>query len=248
MHESGHQIASGNALPASAPCGTLYAMLEPQPRKRTQSDLTESEILRAALVLSRTKGMEFSLRELADQLGTWPNTLYSFFPDKRAIQSAVLGEVMGEVMRTPAMVQINDSSLTWDDRLRALCFAMFETLSPYAGAGRLLTFYGLGGASNALQVMRAMMLPLLESGLSQARAAQIMQACRFFVFEMCDLRYATQHGDANSANVLEALDEQQADPLLAAIYKQYSTARVPERAMIGIDLMIAGIRAEVAAK
>jgi AcrR family transcriptional regulator len=103
-----------------------------------------AELARAALDVLRTRGMQTSMRELADALGIKRPTLYFYFPDLGAVLESVLDQLYQTLTETVlARVRDHDHPL---DRLRAVVDATlaFHRERPQLVAG-LLQLWALGG-------------------------------------------------------------------------------------------------------
>ena len=81
-----------------------------------EEPLTRGRILRAALSLVDEAGMEaLSMRRLAKELGVDPMAIYHHVPNKRALLSALIGEVFSG-MRVPEEA---GDPVDWRERVRA---------------------------------------------------------------------------------------------------------------------------------
>ena len=101
-------------------------------------------LARAALDVLRTRGMQTSMRELADALGIKRPTLYFYFPDLGAVFETVLEQLYRALTETVlAKVQGHGHPI---DRLRAVIDATleFHRERPQLVAG-LLQLWALGG-------------------------------------------------------------------------------------------------------
>lgn len=103
-----------------------------------------AELARAALDVLRARGMQTSMRELADALGIKRPTLYFYFPDLGAVVESVLDQLYQTLTETVlARVREHDHPI---DRLRAVIDATlaFHRERPQLVAG-LLQLWALGG-------------------------------------------------------------------------------------------------------
>jgi AcrR family transcriptional regulator len=101
-------------------------------------------LARAALDVLRTRGMQISMRELADALGIKRPTLYFYFPDLGAVFETVL-EQMYQALTDAVMARVREQDHPID-RLRAVIDATlaFHRERPQLIAG-LLQLWSLGG-------------------------------------------------------------------------------------------------------
>jgi AcrR family transcriptional regulator len=112
-----------------------------------------AELARAALDVLRTRGMQTSMRELADALGIKRPTLYFYFPDLGAVFESVLDQLYRTLTETVlAQVREHDHPI---DRLRAVIDATlaFHRERPQLVAG-LLQLWALGGRDLAVVLER----------------------------------------------------------------------------------------------
>lgn len=103
-----------------------------------------SELARAAFEVLRTRGMQTSMRELADALGVKRPTLYFYFPDLGAVFETVLDQMYRALAESViARTQLADNPL---DRLRAVVEATlaFHKERPQL-IGGLLQLWAMGG-------------------------------------------------------------------------------------------------------
>src|SRR6185369_10047626 len=83
-----------------------------------------SELARAAFEVLRARGMQTSMRELADALGVKRPTLYFYFPDLGAVFESVLDQMYGELGEF-VMARMNGVAHPLD-RLRTVVQATLE--------------------------------------------------------------------------------------------------------------------------
>ncbi|MBL0215777.1 MAG: TetR/AcrR family transcriptional regulator [Myxococcales bacterium] len=103
-----------------------------------------SELARAAFEVLRTRGMQTSMRELAEALGVKRPTLYFYFPDLGAVFETVLDQMYRALAESViARTQLADNPL---DRLRAVVEATlaFHKERPQL-IGGLLQLWAMGG-------------------------------------------------------------------------------------------------------
>jgi TetR/AcrR family tetracycline transcriptional repressor len=93
----------------------------------TRAGLTGGQILTAARELVEREGVEsLTMRQLADQLGVAPNSIYSHFRDKAALVDAVLDDLLAEIA-DPVI-----GSGAWQDGVIALMARSRDTLLRHA--------------------------------------------------------------------------------------------------------------------
>ncbi|HMG53858.1 MAG TPA: helix-turn-helix domain-containing protein, partial [Kofleriaceae bacterium] len=103
-----------------------------------------AELARAAFEVLRARGMQTSMRELADALGVKRPTLYFYFPDLGAVFETVLDQMYQSLAET-VLARVREHAHPID-RLRAAIDATleFHRQRPQLIAG-LLQLWALGG-------------------------------------------------------------------------------------------------------
>jgi len=214
-------------------------------RKRTRADLSKEAILDAAIVLVKRDGMDFSMRDLGEELSSWPNTVYAFFQTKRALQDALLDRIVGEALTDQVVDRLIDANVPWQDRLRSFGLAIFDTLSKYPGAGHLITHFGMVGSSNGMRLFQLMIHFHISIGLAPDRAATALQASAFFLLEISDLAASKAIGQANSTAMSQSALATDKQSEIAQAVAAMVELPIRERALAGLDLFIAGLEREI---
>ena len=141
------------------------AVLAPQERPRRRPGgarpdgplLERSQIVEAALALTRRFGLDgMSMRKLGTELGVTSMAIYWYFKGKDELVDAILEYVFAEVPLP------DDASRAWDERLRALSWAVHDVLIEYPGVADQLYTY---------QNYPASAVPLVEYGIQALRDA-----------------------------------------------------------------------------
>jgi AcrR family transcriptional regulator len=113
-------------------------------------------VVSAARHIAAQEGVErLTMRRLADAVGTMPNALYTYFPDKAAILDAVLDDLLGEL-------QGPRRNLTWRQGLVSLMSSYRRLLLAQPGLIALTVSRPMVGP-NALRV-REDLLTLFRRG------------------------------------------------------------------------------------
>jgi TetR/AcrR family tetracycline transcriptional repressor len=135
---------------------------KPGPRRA----LTERDILDAALALLDAGGPDAaSIRRIAAAVGVAPNAVYTYFPDKAAVQRALVERLLGQVDRVPR------TGGSWRADVAALAVDLRRRLVAHPGAVPLM----LGGpmdGPNALLLGERLLDLLATGGLSPEAAAR----------------------------------------------------------------------------
>jgi TetR/AcrR family tetracycline transcriptional repressor len=134
----------------------------PGPRRA----LTEREILDAALALLDAGGPDAaSIRRIAAAVGVAPNAVYTYFPDKAAVQRALVERLLGQLDHA---ARTGDS---WRADVEALAVDLRRRLVAHPGAVPLM----LGGpmdGPNALLLGERLLDLLAAGGLHPEAAAR----------------------------------------------------------------------------
>lgn len=125
--------------------------------------LSRDKILDTAMALLREGGgQELSIRQLAQQLGTVPGNLYTYFPNKEALLDALAAHALGTIEIRA------DASLPWDAQLASWLAAFRATLKQRP---ELMLLMGLAGTAPSTLAVIGRLASLMESaGLGRAQA------------------------------------------------------------------------------
>jgi AcrR family transcriptional regulator len=127
-------------------------------RRGKPPNLTEKEIVDAALEVIRAEGLEaLSMRRLSRELGRSAMAPYWYVADKQQLLDLVAREVLSEVSLPSA------ESGSWEDRLRAVVEAIDARLRQHPGIAEIL-FARMQSTDRRL--IRGIMAILLEAGFS----------------------------------------------------------------------------------
>jgi AcrR family transcriptional regulator len=175
-----------------------------------------AELARAAFEVLRVRGMQTSMRELADALGIKRPTLYFYFPDLGAVFDTVL-EQMYQALTEAVMARV--ASFTHPiDRLRAVIDATlsFHRERPQL-IGGLLQLWALGGRDleavlarerRGVLAARELMIAELRAGIAK-REVRPCQPERVIDLVLAFVEGAVVHHviGLGAASPIEATDE-----------------------------------------
>ncbi len=208
--------------------------------------LSPDIILDVALDRVRSEGIDFSMRDIADDLGVWPMATYRHFENRDALISAIVDFVLGEVMSDAAIQNMGDRRRRWQGRIREFCLHAYDILVQYPGVAEKVT-YGLLHTPNGLRLIETMIAFLNEIGLPRRRAAVVFQSVSIFVTETATLEYARFRGDANADALVDRIEDQRpVYPEACDFVGILVSIPVRDRLKAGLDLFIAGVSAELA--
>ena len=212
--------------------------------KRTRADLSKAEILDAARELARRDGMDFAMRDLAEALNTWPNAIYGHFKNKFTLQQELVDHILDQAFTGEVFRELLNEETSWEDRLRRGGQEIFDVCSRYYGLGRLLSAHGMGSTSKAMQMIPALVMMLMRQGLSEVRAATIMQAATVYICSMGDMAAMFERGITNREAFLGTLDTTSGGPM-ADTMEVFFAYKKAERVKVGIDMFISAAKAEI---
>jgi TetR/AcrR family tetracycline transcriptional repressor len=136
-------------------------------RRGRRRALTEQEFLDAALALLDEGGTDaMSLRAIATRVGVAPNAVYTYFPDKAAVVSALVERVLGEVDHG-----VTDGPRPWRERVEALAVELRARLSAHPGVVGLMIGGPMDGP-HALALTEGLLGVLADGDLDTADAAR----------------------------------------------------------------------------
>jgi TetR/AcrR family tetracycline transcriptional repressor len=200
-----------------------------------------ARIVDAALALVDEVGaQEFSMRALADRLGSSTATLYRRVSGKDEILTYVADRVLGEVA---SLTRARGPAPTWDAAIIAGAESLFETLRAHPKA--VVLFLGhVPAGPNALLAREHALTALLAAGLSPHLAAQTYTAVARYV-----IGFGLQLGE-------EALTSQATDDDLSALYRSLDPQQFPatvsaagslprplaDEFHFGLNLILRGVR------
>jgi TetR/AcrR family transcriptional regulator, tetracycline repressor protein len=154
----------------------------PGPRRA----LSEREILDAALGLLDEGGpAAASIRGIAAQVGVAPNAVYTYFPDKAAVERAIVERLLGRVDHD--VLESPDRS--WRERVEAFAVELRARLTAHPGAVRLLVGGPMEGPQ-ARALNDRLVDVLLDGGLNSADAARAAYLVTVYLFGALALQVA----------------------------------------------------------
>lgn len=163
-------------MPASAQRG----------RRGPRRALTQDQILDAALSLLDEGGPNAaSVRGIAAKVGVAPNAVYTYFPDKAAVVSALVERLLGEVDHAA----FADRDQHWRLRVETIALELRSRLTAHPGAVPLV----MGGPMNgphALALGERLLELLADAGLKPPAAARASYLLIVYVFGSIALEVA----------------------------------------------------------
>jgi AcrR family transcriptional regulator len=208
----------------------LGARRGPRPR------FSREEVLAAALrVIDTVPPDGFTMRRVADELGMGVMTLYGYVRNKEEILEGLVGLLMSDPQRATG-------TATWDERLRA------EVRDLHGVGRRHPNLVTLVLAQNSptpgmFNMRERMMTAMLDAGFTDTTALHALGAlCNYA------LGFAAAQALAAPIDLPERISELPNDefPSLSRLAEIYSIHLSDEAFTFGLDLLIAGLHAEIA--
>jgi TetR/AcrR family transcriptional regulator, tetracycline repressor protein len=157
----------------------------PGPRRA----LTEDEILDAALSLLDDGGANAaSVRGIAAKVGVAPNAVYTYFPDKAAVETALVERLLGEVDHGV----FADRTVPWRQRVESLALELRARLTAHPGAVALMIGGPMDGP-HALGLHERLLELLADAELDPTEAARAAYLLIVYVFGAIALEVAAGH-------------------------------------------------------
>jgi len=197
-------------------------------------------ILDTALELLNEVGIDaLSTRAIAQRLGVQQPALYWHFKNKRALLDAMNGEILARAHEA----RVPRAGESWQDFFRRNARGFRAALLTYRDGARVHA--GTEAEPDDLAPVEAQAMCLVRAGFTPAQAMQLFIAVsRYVVGCVLEEQASPIAGSEDQARLDEAA---QAYPILAeamAYYRQSGHEGLFER---GLDLMVKGAEAELAA-
>jgi TetR/AcrR family transcriptional regulator, tetracycline repressor protein len=155
-------------------------------RRGPRRALTQGQILDAALSLLDDGGANAaSVRGIAAKVGVAPNAVYTYFPDKAAVVSALVERLLGEVDHAA----FADRDQPWRQRMESLALELRVRLTLHPGAVPLMIGGPMNGP-NALALGERLLELLADAGLNPTEAARASYLLIVYVFGSIALEVA----------------------------------------------------------
>ncbi len=186
-------------------------MATPSKRRRPgpRRALTEDEILDATLQLLDEGGANgASVRGIAAKVGVAPNAVYTYFPDKAAIITALVERLFGEVDHGV----FADRGQPWRQRVESLAIELRARLAAHPGAATLIIGQPRTGP-HALALNERLLELFADAGLTPTDAARASHLLFGYVFSSVtlDLADLNQPGSPTTAERIAARHQAFAD-------------------------------------
>lgn len=212
--------------------------------KRTKANLTREEVLDAAMKLAERQGMDLSMRDLAEALNTWANTIYAFFEDKSHLQQALVNHIVDQAFDEEKLKALMQSDQHWSEALKDAGMTLFKLAARYRGVGPLMLAFGMGTTSRAMLLVPALVIVLMREGLSEERAALIIHTAINYVLALGQTMALFNAGLANTDAFEDAVEQASGAPM-AATRKVFFDYGGEERVEAGLGVFISAVKRDL---
>jgi len=187
-------------------------------------NLTEGEIVDAALRLIKTDGVEgLTMRRLSKELGRSHMAMYYYVSDKNALLDLVASAALSDI----SIPDTSDGQ--WDTRLRGLIERIDEQLRAHPGIGEILLERML---STDRRVLNAAMSILVDAGFDDADVLMAYATVHTYLFGRYQLVTAQR----------TAVDEPAAQDTVGRLVPQLSALTGRDFFNFGVETLISGLR------
>ena len=204
--------------------------------------LSVRRVVEAAVGVADEHGLDaLSIRQLAKELGVTPMAIYGHVANKEQLLDLMLDFVLGEV-------DVDHRELAPLDAARATIVSYNQVLERHRGMARIYAGAVRIGP-NGLRVVDAILGHLMAAGFSAEQAAHAFRALYTYVMGHSQAGRVLPHdaagdGPPGPPGFFRALPEAEAPHAHAAAPYLFEATTREERFERGLDLMLAGLRAE----
>ncbi|MFF3376609.1 TetR/AcrR family transcriptional regulator C-terminal domain-containing protein [Streptomyces sp. NPDC002680] len=215
-------------------------------RMTRRGPLTRAEIVRQALVVAETEGMEkLSLHKIAAAVGVRTMSLYNHVDDKTDVLDA-MADVILQGIRIPEA----DDELSWEDGMRSLARAFRSAALEYPRSAPLVLTRRLN-APAAMPVVEAALRLLNRAGLEGAAAVHVLRAFIAFLIGTLsrEVGFAPTYAGA-IPGVITMREQELVDsglPAVAAAATELAVIDHEAEMEYGLELLLDAVRRRVEA-
>jgi AcrR family transcriptional regulator len=238
-------VANGATNPPTPRAGSAAWWHQREERPRRTSILTAERIVDAAIEALDEEGLDaFSMRRLAERLGTAHGSLYRHFESRDAVLVAVHDHVIGQI------IDVEPPGDAWDQRLANMVRGLHALLQyrPYlAEVWRTTEQMG----PNAMRARERALALLMESGISPEAAARAYQLVLHYTISFAVLEqgmsFRTPEVRRATAERFRSLDADEF-PMTTAMAEDLAFADLEDEFELGLRTLFAAIRDPEAAQ
>ncbi|MEV5847528.1 TetR/AcrR family transcriptional regulator C-terminal domain-containing protein [Streptomyces sp. NPDC051985] len=212
-------------------------------RMTRRGPLTRAEIVRQALVVAETEGMEkLSLHKIAAAVGVRTMSLYNHVDDKTDVLDAMADLILSGI-RIPEV-----DAMPWEDGLRALARSFRAAALEYPRSASLVLTRRLN-APAAMPVVEAALRVLNRAGLEGAAAVHVLRAFIAFLIGTLSREVGFAPTYAGAIPAVTAMREQELVdsglPAVAAAAAELAVCDHEEEMEFGLEMLLDAIRHRV---
>ncbi|MEU9450540.1 TetR/AcrR family transcriptional regulator C-terminal domain-containing protein [Streptomyces sp. NPDC048277] len=212
-------------------------------RMTRRGPLTRTEIVRQALVVAETEGMEkLSLHKIAAAVGVRTMSLYNHVDDKTDVLDAMADVILSGI-RIPEV-----DEMPWEDGLRALARSFRVAALEYPRSASLVLTRRLN-APAAMPVVEAALRVLNRAGLEGAAAVHVLRAFIAFLIGTLSREVGFAPTYAGAIPGVTAMREKELVdsglPAVAAAASELSVCDHEAEMEFGLEMLLDAIRRRV---
>ncbi|MFG3297091.1 TetR/AcrR family transcriptional regulator [Streptomyces sp. NPDC048179] len=212
-------------------------------RMTRRGPLTRAEIVRQALVVAETEGMEkLSLHKIAAAVGVRTMSLYNHVDDKTDVLDAMADLILSGI-RIPEV-----DAMPWEDGLRALARSFRAAALEYPRSASLVLTRRLN-APAAMPVVEAALRVLNRAGLEGAAAVHVLRAFIAFLIGTLSREVGFAPTYAGAIPAVTAMRGQELVdsglPAVAAAAAELAVCDHEEEMEFGLEMLLDAIRHRV---
>jgi TetR/AcrR family transcriptional regulator, tetracycline repressor protein len=221
-----------STLPSSPGPDAQEAGRRPARRpQRASTTLTEQQVVDAALQIAREEGIDaLTMRRLSRELGVSPMAAYYYIKSKEELLDLMAAKALADI-RVPS-----GTDLPWHVRLRMLIDRVDSQLRHYRGVRDVLLERM---RSTQAHVMRGMMELLDEAGFDDASIVMAYAMIHTYLFGRYRVSMPSRTGSAAGLT---------SDDIISRIEPAVGELHGRDYYEFGVDTIIAGLRAKLAAQ
>jgi AcrR family transcriptional regulator len=212
---------------------------------RGKPTLTRAQIADAALILVDQQGpAALNMRALAKQLGVGTMSVYYHFSDKEAVTGAVVERILTDISLPVAPVDADEAWMA----VREIALQIWRAecrhpdVVPFLLANRITSVDALRPVDALLQALRTAGLSSRATFVAFRVVANYLAGAIFHELQgMVDQTVAVSRFDTTQRFLDLTTD---ALPFLHAAVQEMAQVRPDEEFILGLDLLIAGLRAQ----
>lgn len=209
---------------------------------QTSKKLSRSVICDAAIKLVQQKGVDFSMRDLARDLGVAPMAAYRHYPSRDDLISDVVERALGDILDEKLEQALAADEQPWQDRMVIFGMLAYDRLIQYPGISQELAL-GTAITPNTTKLITLLAGFFVKQGFAFPEAVKMVQTATTYILQMASLDYQMFLGRTKPERLEDlalkqsALDQKAEQTLVAML-----SMSIRDRAEYGLRLMCGGVK------